>query len=76
MLNNHYDGTASASQWGYPVTWWRKRTTERDALRRALTGIKVRTEIESAVSEMRRAFEKLEMALAIVPGEDITSDGE
>jgi hypothetical protein len=52
------------------MTWWRKRTTERDALRRALAGVTVRTEMEVAISEMRRAFDKLEAAVARIPEEN------
>lgn len=52
------------------MTWWKKRTSQRDALRRTLVGITVKTELEVAIHEMRRAFEKLETTVAKIPEED------
>lgn len=52
------------------VTWWKKRDTERDALNRALTGVQIKTELELALHEMRRGFEKLELAVAKLPPDE------
>jgi hypothetical protein len=51
------------------VTWWKKRTSERDVLRRTLVGITVKTELEVAVADMRRALDNLEMAVTRIPEE-------
>lgn len=51
------------------MTWWKKRTSERDVLRRTLVGITVKTELELAIHEMRRAFDNLEMTVARIPEE-------
>jgi hypothetical protein len=51
------------------MTWWKKRTSERDVLRRTLVGITVKTELELAVAEMRRAFDNLEATVAKIPEE-------
>lgn len=50
--------------------WWRKRTSEREALNRALLGVTVRTELEIAVAEMRRAFDELERTYVEEPPAD------
>jgi len=52
------------------MTWWRKRTTEREALRQTLTNIQVKTQLEIALRDMRRAFESMEVAVAQIPEED------
>lgn len=55
------------------MTWWRKRTSERDALRRTLTGIQVKTEMQVALNEMRSAFDRMEVALTLMPDEEDTN---
>lgn len=42
------------------MTWWQKRTSERDVLKRTLMGVVVKTELELALAEMRRAFDMME----------------
>lgn len=52
------------------MTWWRKRTTERDALQRALVNISVKTQLESALIDMRRALDTMEKNVSLIAEED------
>lgn len=58
------------------MTWWRKRSSERDALRRALVGISLKTQFEVAVHDMRRALDLMEKAVTQLPDEEATPDGQ
>ena len=57
------------------MTWWRKRTSERDALQRALVGISLKTQLEVAVHDMRRALDLMEKTVTEMPDEEATAGG-
>lgn len=51
------------------MTWWRKRTSEREAVHRAVVGIAIRTQLEAALHDMQRAFDRMQETIAQLPEE-------